>query len=189
MRILICHLVHRQKTLAEYKSFQLFKSLVTRDIHRSHCRKGCCRCLWEVFPLLSGIHCPHLIVASPSRCHVRKPRTVRNIKSIPPINVIMLGNVSAWAILSIRYLLICVLSASGTIQILHVPHVSVAMGSNFCPLNKVRLLQMHMVLAWFALRSASCCCQMGKGGPKSGFSRPCFSVGGMALSPLMRATP
>lgn len=88
--------------------------------------------------MLNGICCPRLIVASPTKCHVGKPRAVRNIKSIPLINVIMLGNVSAWTILSIRYLLICVLSASGRIQTLHVPHVSMAIGSNFCPLNKVR---------------------------------------------------
>lgn len=138
MRILICQLVHRQKILAECGSFQLFKSLVIRDICRSHCRRGRCRCLWEVIPLLSGIYCPHLTVASPTRCQVGKPRAVRNIKSLPLINVIMLGNVSAWTILSISYLLICVLSASGRIQTLHVPHVSMATGSNFCPLNKVR---------------------------------------------------
>lgn len=75
---------------------------------------------------------------SPSAHRNSELRAVRNIKSIPLINVIMLGNISAWKILSIRYLLICV--PSGRIQTLHVPRVSRAIGSNSCPLNKVRYI-------------------------------------------------
>lgn len=72
---------------------------------------------------------PHSTQCKSSSAHRRNSEltAVRNIKSIPLSNVIMLGNISAWKILSTRHLLICVLS--GRIQTLHVPRVSMAIGS------------------------------------------------------------
>lgn len=124
-----------------------------------------------------------------------KFRVVTSINNNPLINFIMLGNISAWQILSIRYWLMCFICFRENTETPYSTFVSVAMGSNFCPLTRVRYIFQLQVgadaygacLVCFQLMSiiAAKCEQEHQW---EGFSKLCFPIGRMTLSSLMRET-
>lgn len=133
----------REKILTEYDSVRLFKSSVTKDswniyLCRSLCRRSSCKCFWTA---VRGhptdqwrIRYACMMRASIAKCHGGKIRAVRNINSIPLIHFIMLENISAWQTLSIRYLLMC------SICFRENTYVSMKIGSNCCPLTRVKYI-------------------------------------------------
>lgn len=107
----------------------------------------------------------------------------------------MLGNISAWQILLIRYLLMCFICIRENTETPYSTFVSVATGSSFCPLTGLKYIFQLPVgadaygacLVSFQLMStvAAKCEQEQQW---EGFSKLCFPIGGMTLSPLMRKT-
>lgn len=97
--------------------------------------------VFEGIPLLSGIYCPCVIVTPTTKCNAGRPRAVTVINRIPLRNCTTLGNFSTWKILSIRYLLTCILYSPRRYSHGAAPYstnVSIAIRYNFSPLHEVR---------------------------------------------------
>ena len=127
--------------------------------------------------MLNGICCLPLLEATATKYHAWRPNTGAGIHRISLINYTMCGNFSPWQIVSIRCLLICVLSGPGRYLNGTAPYftnVYMVIRFNFCPplrssaSSNYKLVQMHVIFAWFILKYASFKKQIGTGALESG---------------------
>lgn len=171
----------RQKIHTVYGNVQLFIQLPVGS--RSHCKRGCCRQSLRVIPLHNGICCPCMTVTSTIKCQAWRPKTVTDLNRIPLINFIkgkfqclanivhqMVANMcSIWS----REIFVWSSSVFYKCLLQSVPTFVSLMRSNAS--SNYKLVQTHMMFAWFVLSYASCRKQIGAGAPGGGIQQALLS--------------